>query len=200
MDSISSLINSLQVCIHNAKAFVRENSDKTIAFAAETFELLRTILYNSLARDKFKARAKKGKHGGQNNILKGCEEKAVEHFIWSLLMYSIKPSYKVVYNAVVSLKRTQNPGRKAPTKWWFSTWWRTQNLHKIKTKPTAAVRFTAAQNKDVKAWFFGYEKVLKALGIRDKKNIINFDKAGFKVGCMKRHENLVPIDIKEFYK
>lgn len=197
MDSTSSPIDSLRVRIHNAKAFVRENPDKTIAFAAETFELSHTTTYNSLARDKSKARSKKGKHGGQNKILKEYEEKAVEHFIRSLLMYSIKPSYEVVYNAIVSLKCAQNPGRKAPAKRWFSKWWRTQSLHKIKTKPIAAVRFTAAQDKDVKAWFLGYEKGLKALGIRDKKNIINFDEAGFRVGCMKGHEILVSIDIKE---
>lgn len=153
-------------------------------------------MYNLLAHDKSKARAKKGKYGRQNKILKEYEEKAVEHFIRSLLMYSIQPSYEVVYNDVVSLKRAQNPGRKAPTKRWFSKWWRTQSLHKIKTKPIAAVRFTAAQDKNVKAWFSGYEKVLKALGIRDKKNI-NFDEAGFRVGCMKEHEILVPINIKE---
>lgn len=111
-------------------------------------------------------------------------------------MYSIQPSYEVVYNDVVSLKRAQNPERKAPTKQWFSKWQRTQSLHKIKTKPIAAVRFTAAQDKNVKAWFSGYEKVLKALGIRDKKNI-NFDEAGFRVGCMKEHEILVPINIKK---
>ena len=198
MDSVSSPIDSLRARIHNAKAFLRENPTEKIAAAAVMFELSHSTLYNSLARDKKpKSRARGGKHGGQNKILKEHQEKAVKQFIQSLLMYSIKPSYDVVYNAIVSLKHAQNPGKKAPSKRWFSTWWKNKGLHKIKTKPIAAVRFTAAQKKDVKAWFVGYRKVLKALEIRDKKNVINFDEAGFRVGCMKGHEILVPIDIKE---
>ncbi|MCJ1267187.1 hypothetical protein MMC22_007072 [Lobaria immixta] len=156
------------------------------------FELSHSTLYNSLAYDKKpKSRARGGKHGGQNKILKEHQEKVVKQFIQSLPMYSIKPSYDVVYNAIVSLKHAQNPRKKAPMK---------RCLHKIKTKPIAAVWFTAAQEKDVKAWFIGYQKVFKALKIRDKKNVINFDKAGFRVGCMKGHEIFVPIDIKEFYE
>lgn len=38
-------------------------------------------------------------------------------------------------------------------------------------------------------------KKLASLNIRKKKTIIDFDEAGFKVGCMKGHEILVPQDI-----
>ena len=197
---MSSPINFFQACIHNAKVFLRENSTEKIAAAAVMFELSHSTLYNSLARDKKpKSRARGGKHGGQNKILKEHQEKAVKQFIQSLLMYSIKPSYDVVYNAIVSLKHAQNPRKKAPTKRWFSIWWQQKGLHKIKTKPIAAVWFTTAQEKDVKAWFIGYQKAFKALEIRDKKNVINSDEAGFRVGCMKEHKILVPIDIKEVY-
>ena len=59
------------------------------------------------------------------------------------------------------------------------------------------IQFTAAQAKDVENWFNDYRQVLRKLNIKHKKNIINFDEVGFRVGCMKEHEILVPLDIKK---
>ena len=59
------------------------------------------------------------------------------------------------------------------------------------------IQFTAAQAKDIENWFDNYQRVLRRLGIKYKKNIINFDEARFRVGCMKGHEILMPLDIKE---
>ncbi|MCJ1464295.1 hypothetical protein MMC07_002908 [Pseudocyphellaria aurata] len=43
-----------------------------------------------------------------------------------------------------------------------------------------AVRFTAAQNKDIQTWFVNYKQALRALDIgTDGKRVINFDEAGF---------------------
>ena len=64
------------------------------------------------------------------------------------------------------------------------------------TKPLAHIRFTAAQEKDVKIWFNDYKKALVTLEIKNKKNIINFDEAEFCVGCMKGYKIIVPLDVK----
>ena len=53
--------------------------------------------------------------------------------------------------------------------------------------------------KDVEAWFADYRVVLRELNIKNKRNIINFDEAAFRVGYMKGHEILVPTDVKEHY-
>ena len=75
-------------------------------------------------------------------------------------------------------------------------WWKSSNLKKIKSKPLATVRFTAQQEDDVHKWFKTYQSTLSEYGIK-RKNIINFDEAGFRVGCTKGQWILVPDDIKE---
>ena len=65
----------------------------------------------------------------------------------------------------------------------------------IKSKPLAVDCFTATQEKDVKAWFSDYKQILKTLPIKNKKNIINFDGAGFRVGCKKGYKLIVPDNI-----
>jgi hypothetical protein len=37
------------------------------------------------------------------------------------------------------------------------------------------------------------------LNIRRRRNIINFDESGFRIGCTKDQEILVPEDVKQFY-
>ena len=41
--------------------------------------------------------------------------------------------------------------------------------------------------------------MLKELKIRKSRNILNFDEAGFRVGCMRGQEIIVPEEIKQFY-
>ena len=66
-----------------------------------------------------------------------------------------------------------------------------------KTKLLATKRDSAAQEDGIRFWFVDYRQVLRALRISNKMNIVNFDEAGFRVGCMKRHEILVPADVSE---
>ena len=95
---MSNFIDFLRACIHNAKVFLRENPTEKIAAAAVMFKLSHSTLYNLLTCNKKpKSRARGKKHSGQNKILKEHQEKAVKQFIQSLLMYSIKSSYDVVY-------------------------------------------------------------------------------------------------------
>ena len=61
------------------------------------------------------------------------------------------------------------------------------------------IRYKAAQESDVMEWFEMYREVLKELKIRKSRNILNFDEAGFRVGCMRGQEIIVPEEIKQFY-
>ena len=61
------------------------------------------------------------------------------------------------------------------------------------------IRFEAAQESDVTRWFADYRRALKTLNIRKRRNILNFDEAGFRIGCMRGQEILVPMEIKQFY-
>jgi hypothetical protein len=75
-------------------------------------------------------------------------------------------------------------------------WWKANGLHKIKSKPLAVVRLTAQQEKDVIKWFEKYRATLSQYNIK-RRNIVNFDEAGFRVGCAKGQWILVPEDIQE---
>lgn len=62
----------------------------------------------------------------------------------------MQPTHNVIFGAILGLKHAQNPENDEPTRRWFKTWWKENNLHKITTKPLAVIRFTAAQDTDVK--------------------------------------------------
>jgi hypothetical protein len=103
----------------------------------------------------------------------------------------------LVFNSICNLKRAEDPNNfKPPSLSWFSKWWKQNGLHKIKAKPLAVVRLTAQQEKEVIQWFRGYRATIKKYRIR-RRNIVNFDKAGFRVGCPKGQYLLVPLDILE---
>jgi hypothetical protein len=45
-----------------------------------------------------------------------------------------------------------------------------------------------------------YKNTLKALNIRKKRNIINFDESDFRSDCLKKQEIIVFIEIKKHYQ
>jgi len=75
-------------------------------------------------------------------------------------------------------------------------WWKQNNLHKIKTKPLAVIHLTAQQEQEIIQWFKAYQGTIKKYGIK-RRNIMNFDEAGFRVGCPKDQYLLVPADVLE---
>jgi hypothetical protein len=97
---------------------------------------------------------------------------------------------------ICGLKRAQNPNLKPPSLGWFSGWWKQNGLHRIKMKPLAVVRLTAQQEQEIVQWFKAYQATIKEYGIK-RRNIVNFDEAGFRVGCPKGQYLLVPTDILE---
>ena len=47
--------------------------------------------------------------GSYNKILEQHQVNCIVQFIQSLLTYNIQPSHRVVFNAIIALKRVQNP-------------------------------------------------------------------------------------------
>jgi hypothetical protein len=83
-----------------------------------------------------------------------------------------------------------------PSESWFKKWWKTQPIHKIKTKPIARDRISAQDTKEVKEWFKKYREVVDKYHVQ-KQDIFNFDETGFRVGCPRGEEIYVPLDVKE---
>lgn len=180
--------------IENARKFLIQNPTEKKITAARIFNIKPTTLNSAISRD-----AATRKKGGINKIMADHEETALRQYVLSLLTYGILPTYEVVFNAIVGLKRAQNVESSAPTRRWFRNWWKQSGLHKIKIKPLPVIRFEAAEEKDIVDWFKRYRMELKALNIRTRRNVINFDEGGFRLGCLKGQEILVPTDMHQFY-
>ena len=179
--------------LEEAKQFLEEHPSESKTTAAIIFGLNVKTLTASIRRN---SRTKKG---GQNRMMKDHEIRALDQFIRSLLAHGIPPTHQIVFNAIGSLKRAHDPAFVGPSQRWFRSWWKSSGLHKIKTKPLPMTRFEAAHESGLMQWFENYKLVLEELEIRHRRNILNFDEAGFRIGCMKGQEVLLPPDIRQFY-
>ena len=192
MDSVPNTSDSCSTRISNAKVFVKEKPTEKITHVAQRFQIPATTLRSSIKSEKKPAGPDSG---GHNKILEDYQVNVIVQFIRSLLTYNLQPSHGVVFSAIIALKHAQDPSKKPPTERWFRLWWKSQKLHKITTKPIPVVRYAAAEEKDIKTWFVEYKQALKSLGIKNRKNVINFDEAGFRVECMRGQEVIVPLDV-----
>lgn len=188
----------LNIRMHEAKKFFAENSGENVTTVAHIFHLPRSTLQASIRRER-KTSKTRASNGGHNKILNDHQIEAIHNFIRRLLTFSIPPTKPLIFNAIRNLKLKENSDFRGPSKRWFQTWWKTNGLHTIKTKPLAVIRYTAGDAKEVKEWFRGYRAALKDLNIRKRQNIINFDEQGIRIGCMKRQDVIVPVDVAEFY-
>jgi hypothetical protein len=59
-------------------------------------------------------------------------------------------------------------------------------------------RIGLCQVRHIKRWFKKYRETITEYKIK-QRNIVNFDEAGFWVGCLKSTYILVPLDVIEFY-
>jgi hypothetical protein len=184
-------LDSPETRLQKARDFLRDNPNEPLVVAARIYNIPPATLYAAMKRG-WECR----KRGGHNQILQEHHTLALHKFIRSLLASGILPTHTIVFNAICSLKKAQDPNGKGPSYSWFTKWWKSSNLKKIKSKPLATVRFTAQQEDDVRKWFQRYQSTLKEYSIK-RKNVINFDEAGFRVGCAKGQLILVPDDIKE---
>jgi hypothetical protein len=85
------------------------------------------------------------------------------------------------------------------TRRWFSTWWKNNDLHKIKIKLITVVRYFATQESDVEQWFVNYRNILQELNIIRFRNIWNFDETDFRVNSMSKENILMSKNISDFY-
>jgi hypothetical protein len=147
-------IDSLEMRLQKAREFLQENSSERPITAARIYNIPST-LYDAMKRGWEHRQT-----GGQNRILQEYHTQALHKFIRSLLASGILPTHAIVYNAICSLKKTQDPNSKAPSYSWFTKWWKSSNIKRIKSKPLATVRFTAQQEHDVRQWFRKYQSTL----------------------------------------
>ncbi|KAI9670472.1 MAG: hypothetical protein M1829_004795 [Trizodia sp. TS-e1964] len=170
-----------------------ENPKEQSVTAARIFKVALKALWAALLRKKKGTNS--GEWGGHNRVLTNAESYAVHRFIGDLLDHQILPTWQTIYSAVCALKRDE--GREAPSTSWLTKWWKNAELHRIKTKPIAAVRYTAQDSTQISEWFEDFNRIVNELDI-DRAKLWNFDEARFQVGCSKSQDILVPEDIQEF--
>lgn len=184
-------IDDLKTRLAKTKAFLWEHPREEQATAAHIYNIHPTTL-NSLLKRKSTGK----QHGGQNKILKEYHKSVIHAFILQCLANWLLPTAQLIYSVICGVKRSVDRSFKPPSLTWFSKWWKASGLYKIKAKPLARVRISAQDKKDIHRWFKGYRRTLNKYNIY-KKNIINFDKSGFRVGCPWGSFILVPEFIKK---
>lgn len=175
--------------IQQAKKWLKTNPTESLATASRLYQVKYRSLQSSIKRPT-------RTHGGHNKVLQEYQTKAIHTFIRDLLSYGIQPTMALVFQSIYTIKRASNPTIKPPSKAWFGKWWRDNQLHKIKSKPLAALRIIAQDENAIQLWFKGYICTIKELQIQ-KRNILNFDETGFRIGCPKGQTLLVPVDVTE---
>ena len=95
----------------SAKQFLAENPTESKAAVSKIYGLNVKTLTASIRRNTTKP-----KTGGQNKILKSHETETIHQFIRSLLLHNIRPTYEIVFSAVLNLKHAHNSADKDPTK------------------------------------------------------------------------------------
>ena len=116
MNTSALVSTSIFTPIENAKKFLIENPTENKTTAARIFGLNIRTLTASICRSSGE------KYGGQNQILKGHEIKAIDCFIRSLLAHGIPPTHQIIFNTIVGLKQAHDPTNGGPSKQWFRGW------------------------------------------------------------------------------
>jgi hypothetical protein len=185
---MSNLNKDMHARLQEAREWLQEHQEESITTASRIFQLNRTTLAYAIQKAKHTVR------GGQNRILTSSQEKAIHQFIESYLGHGLLPTKGVLQAVITRLRQLEN--KPPPSNSWFQRWWKTQPLHKIKTKPIAKNRITAQDKDEVVSWFKRYRDVLEEHNIQ-RKDLWNFDETGFRIGCPKGQEIYVPLDVKE---
>ena len=176
--------------LQDAKKWLEANPSEKVTTASRLYKIEYCTLQSSIQRPDNRQR------GGQNKVLQEHQTRAIHTFIRDLLSYSIQPTDTLIFQSIHTLKKAANPNAKAPSRAWFARWWKENHLHKIRSKPLAALCITAQDTANLRLWFKGYIHTIKEKRIK-MKNILNFDETGFRVGCPKGQTLLVPLDVTE---
>ncbi len=196
-DVVLVLVSTRAKRIENAKQFLKDNFIEIIACAARIYDLIEITLYNSISRQKKENEDQKKRHESNNKILQQHEVDALYKLIRSLFMNDISSTHNLLFEVICFLKNKEESN--LFTRRWFSTWWKNNDLHRIKIKSIAIVRYFAAQESNVKQWFVNYRNILQELHIIRSRNVWNFDEADFWVNCMQKKNILMSKNISDFY-
>ncbi len=196
-DVVLVLVSTRAKRIENAKQFLKENLIEIIACAVRIYNLIEITLYSSISRQKKDQNADEKRHESNNKILQSHEVIAFHELIKSLLMNDISSTHNLLFEIICFLKSKEESN--SFTRRWFSTWWKNNDLHKIKIKSIAIVRYFAAQESNVKQWFVNYRNILQELHIIRFRNVWNFDEVDFRVSCMQKENILISKNISDFY-
>jgi hypothetical protein len=131
-------LNDRKTRIQLAKAFLTEHPEESITTASKIY---RTTLNSSIHAPHIP-------HGGQNRILTLSQEQSINRFIQLYLQHGHLPTKGVILSAITHLRRLES--LPPPSDAWFKKWWKTQPIHKIKTKLIARDRISAQDIKEVK--------------------------------------------------
>jgi hypothetical protein len=181
--------NEHKLAMRDALAWLQQHPLETPLTAAQRFGLLKDTVRKAVARGQ---RAKGS--GGQNRILSPVQDQAIIRFIHDQLSYGLLPTRQVVFGAISCLRKAQD--QPPPSDSWFQRWWPKMGLHKIKAKPIAKIRIEAQDPKEIDDWFKGYWEIINKYNIK-RSRVDNFDESGFRVGCPRGVEVLVPDEVKE---
>ena len=180
--------NEHKIALRDALAWLQQNPLETPLTAARRVGLLEDTVRKAVARGPRK------QYGGQNRVLSPDQSQAMIRFIHEQLSYGILPTKQVVFGAICCLCKAQ--GQPFPSDSWFMKWWPKMGLHKIKSKPIAKIRIDAHDPKEIDNWFKGYWQIIQKYNIK-RTRVDNFDESGFRVGCPRGVEVLVPDEVKE---
>ena len=183
--------------INETKKFLSDNPHEIIVIVVRLFYLFDSILRSFIVRSSSTAQPKAKEES--NKILKQHQIATFHKFIRLLLTYSMPFIKSLIFNVIRNLKLKKNKTFQGSSKRWFQTWWKKNNLHTIKIKSLTTVWYTAKNAQQIENWFKKYCAMLKELKITKKRNIINFDEQGVRIGCMKRQKILVLLNVAEFY-
>jgi hypothetical protein len=181
-----------------ASAWLIDHPTFPVARAAKHWKVNRKSL-----TAKFKRALIRGErpyqHGGQNKGLTASQEEIVTRFIREYLEHNMLPTRGVIEGLVANLR--QQEGKDPLSDSWFTKWWKSRSLHKIKTKPIACVRLSAQDEGLVDDFFYGSRGLIQAIQKYHvkKRNLINADESGFRIGCPRGVEVIVPLDVRELY-
>ncbi|KFY92000.1 hypothetical protein V500_04359 [Pseudogymnoascus sp. VKM F-4518 (FW-2643)] len=113
------------------------------------------------------------------------------------LVHGFLPTQEVIFAAISHLKLMEKAA--PPSQSWFTKWWKAHpSLRKIRTKPIATTRISGQDVETVKDWLEEFEAAITTYKI-DCSKIHKLDESGFRVGCPKGQEVIIPLDIKELY-
>jgi hypothetical protein len=99
-------MNNHSIAMNEIKNFLRENLIESTAVTARIFKIKYIILTKSIARDKETIIVVKREE--HNRILNEQQEQIIQEFIRSLIIHEILFTRDIVYEAIISMRKTYN--------------------------------------------------------------------------------------------